>query len=203
MKTLFALCLLLTVACSADGIDGLVARPAPNSLDPASGLCGGKGQTCCLQQDFPYNSLCADGAVCVGEDLGCDYASGADGYPVTDPACGKCGDPEKKYKEFCTEDPPAPGVSAPADQTAYVFVEKECQLESRCGYIDPSPETLAACIQFFDILASGRCGTAITSSDAKIDECFAEMESFTCTADPNVRPSVCEMLFFSNQKAAP
>ncbi len=173
-----------------------------NTLHEASGLCGHAGEPCCLGDSSNFfQSYCSDGGACVGADLGCTDADGANG--ATPPAeCGTCGDPSKLYKFFCTEDPPAAGQPAPADQTSYVFVEKECALEARCGYIAADAE--AACVAFFDIVASGRCWTPITSSDAKISECFAEMDSFACRAsEDNVRPAVCDMLFFSKQKTTP
>jgi len=196
LLTCFALSVSLA-ACDTTPVEIPPTVVDTNVLHESVGKCGHVAEPCCLHHDFPFDSFCTDGGACVGADLSCHEADGEDG--VVGSECGVCGDPEKLYQYMCTEDPPAPGQHPSANQTAYLYVEHDCQLQVRCGYL--SAESYDACVTFFDTIASGRCSAEITSSDSKIEECFAETDAFICNPDDvYARPASCDMLFFSGEK---
>lgn len=184
LVTLAASVLLALAACSADPVTPGVPDPASNSLNLESGLCGHQGQPCCLGgegHDF-WESTCEGGSTCVGADLGCTKTDGDD-LATPPAACGICGDPNKKYKDFC--------------DAAFLYIDTQCQWQADCGFF--TQDFVPTCTQFFAPIAQGRCGTPITSSDAKIDRCLAEWDGFSC-ADRNALPADCDMFFFGNDK---
>jgi hypothetical protein len=173
---------ILTTACTADTLDSQDS-PAPNVLHEDSGLCGHPGEPCCLPAAGSHNfdSYCVTDSACIGADLSCEDADGADGA-TPGPQCGVCGATEKKYKYFC--------------DAAYLLIEKQCAWDVACGFHDAS--YLDVCVAFFSAIADGRCSVPITSTDAQIDECLAGWDGLSCT-DPMNMPAACDGFFFSKQ----
>jgi hypothetical protein len=172
MKNLVLL-LVLFCACSAD--------PIPNILHEENGACGHPGEPCCLPHGYPYESYCVTDSACVGADLSCVDADGADGA-VPGPQCGTCGSTDKKYKYFC--------------DAAFLFIDAQCSWDVACGFHDA--DYLEVCKQFFGAIAEGRCGAPITSSDEKIDACLAGWAGLSCSSPDNM-PADCENFFFGKR----